>query len=212
MPDTVTTDRRRALKARHHEAIVDAAMALMEQLGGTDFTVDQLARAADVSRRTVFNHFDTVDDIVIAACGEALKPIVATLDGAPQSGASMFDETVDALRRADLVTAMTRIHRMLGPLDENSPRHAMLMMRILANVGTELGAVTTRRHPDADPLTAELLVSSFMSGAITLQRHWAVETGSRDDADSRRVWADLLDRLIDTIRSGHAESRRTLHG
>jgi TetR/AcrR family transcriptional regulator, regulator of autoinduction and epiphytic fitness len=208
VPDSPPPDRRSALKARHREAIVAAATALMERDSGTDFTVEELARQADVSRRTVFNHFDTVDDIVVAACGEVLGPVLATLDDNGPSAASMFDETVDALRRADVVTAMTRIGRMLGdPLDDASPRQAMLILRILTGAGTDLNAVLRRRHPESDALTVELLVSSFISGAITIHRHWAQQTGWRDDEESRRVWADLLDRLIDTIHSGHAEAR-----
>ena len=57
------TDRRAALKERSRQAIVQAAAELMDETGGTAFTVDELAERADVSRRTVFNHFASLEEI-----------------------------------------------------------------------------------------------------------------------------------------------------
>ncbi|MGW6228038.1 helix-turn-helix domain-containing protein, partial [Cellulosimicrobium cellulans] len=62
------TDRRAALRARHRRAIVDAAASLMEENGGARFTVDELAARADVARRTIFNHFASLDDVVVEVC------------------------------------------------------------------------------------------------------------------------------------------------
>ncbi|GEA89787.1 TetR/AcrR family transcriptional regulator [Cellulomonas cellasea] len=87
------TDRRVALKARHRQAIVDAAAALIAETGGLRFTIDDLARRADVSRRTVFNHFASVDDIVAEVFGDVIGTLVASYEresgaagGAPETG------------------------------------------------------------------------------------------------------------------------------
>ena len=77
---TPATDRREALKARHRRAIVDAAAELMSEIGGTDFTVDRLAARADVSRRTVFNHFKTMDDITLEVFREMLAVVLDGVD------------------------------------------------------------------------------------------------------------------------------------
>ncbi|WP_258724134.1 helix-turn-helix domain-containing protein [Cellulomonas sp. NS3] len=74
------TDRRVALKARHRQAIVDAAAALIAETGGLRFTIDDLARRADVSRRTVFNHFASVDDIVAEVFGDVIGTLVASYE------------------------------------------------------------------------------------------------------------------------------------
>lgn len=209
LDDSASTDRRSALKARHRQAIVGAAMTLMEHTGGIDFTVDELAREADVARRTVFNHFDTVDDIVVAACGELLSTIIEPLESPAAEphdvDRSMFDEVADALRHPDLVPAMVRVGRMLGSdrTDVPSPRQALLFVRTVTELSERAAAALARRHPDADELSVELLVSAFMSGAITVHRHWVAETGWRDDTTSRRFWAELVEHLIDTTRAGH---------
>jgi len=78
VPTNVTVDRRSALKARHRQAIVDAARRLIDAHQGPRFSVDELAAEADVSRRTVFNHFDSLDDVILAACTEILDAVVAS--------------------------------------------------------------------------------------------------------------------------------------
>ncbi|MEK8226313.1 TetR/AcrR family transcriptional regulator [Oerskovia sp. M15] len=80
MSSLLVGDRRAALKARHRRAIVDAAAALIGESGGTDFSVDELAGRADVSRRTVFNHFGSLDEVVTEVCSEVVGAALDRLD------------------------------------------------------------------------------------------------------------------------------------
>lgn len=180
----------------------------MERDDGIEFTVDELAREADVSRRTVFNHFDTVDDIVVAACVEVLRPILETFDSDGGVETTMFDELVAALRRPELFPAMLRVERLLGSDREtSSPRQAVLFLRVLTELGDRVAHALRHRHREVDELAGTLLVSSFISGTIAVHKRWATITERRDDESSPRVWSELLERLIDTIRSGHASAR-----
>lgn len=129
-------DRRAALKARHRRAIVDAAAALIGESGGTRFSVDELAERADVSRRTVFNHFASLDDVVTEVCNEVVGAALDRLDAIAsdqqvgqdqqrrqdERGAdvTLFDEVADALRSTDFVTPLVYLTRVLG--DEGGPR------------------------------------------------------------------------------------------
>lgn len=206
MLSNLPADRRAALKTRHRQAIVDAAAALMSERAGTDFTVDQLAARADVSRRTVFNHFPSVDDVVTEACGDVLSSVVESLAAVPSgsSDASMMEEVAAAFRRADLVAPMAYLTRVLGGLEEEpSPRHALMTLRVFTEVSDRLLAAMLLRRPDADKLTVELLVGSLAGGVGVLYHHWAAETGAVDTPQSRRVWARLLERLIEAVRNGH---------
>lgn len=211
-------DRRAALKERHHRAIIEAAAALMSRESGVDFTVDELAERADVSRRTVFNHFASVDDIVTAVCSDVLGGIMETFvarataapdpaaQAAPGSTSAMFDEVVHALRTTDLVAPMAYLTRALGPHDEKSQWRAALMLRSFHEVSDRFSAAMVARHPQADQLAVELLVDSLMSGLMVLHRHWYARTGGADDASSRLVWAGLVDQLVDTVRAGYGRS------
>lgn len=208
-PALPAQDRRAALKERHRRAIVDAAAALMSREGGIDFTVDDLAERADVSRRTVFNHFASVDDIVTAVCTEVLSGVIESFlvraDAAPATGSSssMFDEVAHAVRTTDLVTPMAYLTRTLGPHDEKSLWRGALMLRSFHEVSERFSAAMVARHPGADPLGVELLVDSLMSGLMVLHRHWYTRTGGADDESSREAWARLVEQLVETVRAGY---------
>ncbi|GAB3734839.1 TetR family transcriptional regulator [Nocardiopsis nanhaiensis] len=210
-------DRREALKARHRRAIIDAASALMTEIGGTDFTVDQLAARADVSRRTVFNHFKTVDDITLEVFRGMLGVVLDQVDAnlaATGGDTSMFERVAAALRTTDLVTPVLELTRIFqtedcGPariLDAGdrtlSPHQAVLFERAVSDLGTRIAATTLRHHPSADPLEVELMCAALVGGALAVFRHWALATGGADTAESRRVWDALLGRMIDVYRDG----------
>ncbi|WP_273652616.1 TetR/AcrR family transcriptional regulator [Cellulomonas fimi] len=203
----MTTGRRAALRERHHRAIVDAAAALMRETGGTSFSVDELAQRADVSRRTVFNHFESLDEIVITVCGDILGTVVDSFEShaTTDADATMFDELAHALRATDLVTPIAYLTRVLGKTtdDELTPRHAALIGRAFTEVSGRMSAELLRRHPDADELDVRLLVGSLMSGALVVHGYWHQATGGADDDRSRQVWADLVERLLAAARTGY---------
>jgi hypothetical protein len=49
----------------------------------------------------------------------------------------------------------------------------------------------------------ELLVGSLMNGLIVSARHWTQRCGVRLDSEGRKEWRRLLDRLIESMRSGY---------
>lgn len=69
---------------------------------GLDVTVDEMAEAAGVSRRTVFRHFATHGELIVAAIGELYRVIDLRIPGPPPPGAdvrSWLTETAVALHR-----------------------------------------------------------------------------------------------------------------
>jgi AcrR family transcriptional regulator len=59
--------RRERKKRQTRQAIADAAMLLFREHGFDAVTIAQVARAADVSIQTVFNHFPSKDDLFFAS-------------------------------------------------------------------------------------------------------------------------------------------------
>ena len=220
MSDVVPIDRRAALKQRSRQAIVDAAAALLEEHGGLRFTVDQLAERADVSRRTVFNYFATLDDVVTAVCSDVLGGLVDTfvtnalaeppVDDTP---AAMFAEVAHALRTTELVGPMAYLTRSLGGperrVDLESPWAATLLLRSFNEVSRRFADVMAVRHPSADALEVHLLVNALTSGLIVLYYHWLGATGATDDASSRRAWDAYLERLLATVGAGYGAAPTT---
>ncbi|SFB08108.1 TetR/AcrR family transcriptional regulator [Cellulomonas marina] len=208
-------DRRVAHRARTHQAILDAAGALMVETGGTRFSVDRLAAEAGVARRTVFNHFDSRADVVTAVGAQAFREVLDGLvgDDAPSPPAGHDDprravaaDLAAALRRADLVGPMAALTRGLGITAATAgsaagvpPQQAVLLLRALVEVGDGLAAALVRRHPRADPLDVELAVGALTSGLVVLHRHWLAGAAASDDAAGRAAWARLVEHLASTL-------------
>lgn len=201
IPDPV--DRRAALKAKSRRAILDAAAAIMLRRRSTDFSVDELAAAADVSRRTVFNHFTSLEDVATEVAGEMLNEIV---DDMQAQAASAPPETVladlVATAAADrLVPVVAELVDLLG-VGEVEPAHreAVLMQRAFTLFTERMSAAMTRRHPAADALAVELLVAAFCGGVLAFVRNWIAETGAVDTPESRRAWDDYIAKLTAVLR------------
>jgi AcrR family transcriptional regulator len=87
----VTTEGLRERKKRRtHEAIADAAMRLFGERGFDEVTVEEVAEAADVSRKTVFNYFPAKEDLVFRAGVERRAELVAAIRARPP-GASFVE-------------------------------------------------------------------------------------------------------------------------
>lgn len=202
--------RRDALKARHRAAILDAARALLEEREGGSFSVDELADRADVARRTVFNHFASLDEVLLAACTDALAVLVddflasvastAIGDG---SRSSMLDELTVAMLDSDLPTAIATMVRITGGPGRGEDRTNELAGIAFGRVAGRLQIEVARRHPAADPLDVDLLVGSLMNGVSIIAAHWVQQTGARLDEGSRAEWEQLLARLLHSIRAGY---------
>lgn len=200
-------DRRTEIKAKHRQSIIDAASTIMRQRLTSEFSVDELALAADVSRRTVFNHFASIDDVVIEACGNELAEVVehlASISPAP-AGAKVpiFDDLAETFRQADLITPMVYLTKVLGSDDPQlTPRQAQMSGRAFTEINERLGRELHSRHPDTDPLEVGLLVSTMTNGLLVIYLHWMSDCGAVDSPESRNLWSQLVERLISSLRTG----------
>src|SRR5215218_8105673 len=77
-------------KRAAREAIATAARRLFADHGFDDVTVAEVAAAADVSEKTVFNYFPTKEDLAFAGREEGLAQFVAAIAERPP-GSSVLD-------------------------------------------------------------------------------------------------------------------------
>ena len=75
-------------KRRTREAIAGAAMRLFRQRGFDAVTVEEVADAADVSKKTVFNYFPSKEDLVLRAGDARLATLIEGIRDRPP-GASI---------------------------------------------------------------------------------------------------------------------------
>ncbi|MEX5303399.1 TetR family transcriptional regulator [Kocuria sabuli] len=204
-------DRRRQVKSANRRAILDAAAALAEERGLGHFTVKDLAERAGVSRRTIFNHFASVDDAVYARLSELLGVVVddfveiadaTPLPATPSTGA-VFEQLADVIERTALVRSLSHIARLVGT-SEDHPATVLWRHEVLQSVTARLTAEVTRRNPQSDPFTVALLAGSLINAMIVTFEQWERETGAADTPGSRRVWQRLLRTAVEHLRHGFA--------
>lgn len=203
-------DRRAELKARYRQAILDAADALIRERGRPHFSVDELAERADVSRRTVFNHFLSLDDVIMTTCTQVLSVAVdefraatATTPVGDDSRDGLFAEITTALRNMDLPPVVAYLAGVLSAEGaDGRSRHSV--GDVFTRTTEQLSIEISERTSAIDDFEVAILLSSVMNGIAVVSGHWLADTGGTLDAASRRVWDGLLDRLISTIRTGYA--------
>jgi AcrR family transcriptional regulator len=187
-----------AQRRRTRRAIVDAATRLLAE-GGTP-TVDEVAAAADVSRRTVYLHFPTYDQLLLDATLGALS--------AAENGERAWAADDDAPTRVD---ALTRA--MLGQAEETLPLgRQMLRLTVDAPADEDRPRRGYRRvqwiEAALEPIRAELtdeqherLVSAL---AIMLGFESMVvmrDVRGADAATEERVITWAVRALVDAMRA-----------
>lgn len=208
------TDRREAQKQRSREQILHAAEELVNQQRSARFSVDELAERADVSRRTIFNHFATLDDILITIASDRLRSFVTHFSEVirtaepPVTRASVFDAAVKTLHRADLLDTIAFFARSLGTEPGVIDNTDILFHTTLTRTGDELIAEIVRASDCLDEFDAEVVVTQAISGIDTVARHWARETDTNLTPESREYFNELLARVTATWPTGTGQALR----
>lgn len=133
-PGVVSTETERPLRAdaaRNVERILRTARAVFADLG-PDALLEEIARRADVSIRTLYNHFPTKADLVQAALNQAiaedLTPALerALADDDPLHGLLSLIEAAMALAARELNTLASARHAGTLTAEVYTPFHEAL--------------------------------------------------------------------------------------
>ena len=161
-----------------------AAVSLFEERGYDAVTVDDIAAAANVSRRTFFRYFDTKDDLVaVDPEGKIAAMRIALRDGPPD------EPTLDALRRGAL--AMTAAYwdpdltRAVFHLLEREPKMLAAAMafqvRYTESLAQELAIdMETDERLDPRPRILAHTAVSMMRAAVA---GWLADESSADPVE-----------------------------
>lgn len=203
-------------RARHRDAILEAANTLIRAKGSPAFSADELAEQADVARRTIFNHFASLDEVVTVASAQVLAGAVEEIRAAatatsPGDGstAAAFTRMATVFRGLDLTPTIAYLAQVLGG-HETAWRASHAIEDVFSRV-TEIMMASSTEGADEDSLGMELLVNSLMGGVTVIAQRWTVETNCVVDDASRTVWFDLVDRMLDKIGRGYAAAPTPQH-
>jgi mycofactocin system transcriptional regulator len=177
------------------EDIEREAMRLFTSQGFDETTVDEIAAAAGIGRRTFFRYFGSKNDVVWGRFDEGLAQLRATLAAAPAER-----EIVDVLREAIVAfNALPRtqvpVHRQRMALIlgvESLQAHSTLMYAEWRLVIAEF--VAARTGSRTDDLLPRLAGHVLLGAAVTAYEQWL--------ANPRADLTRLLDQTV--ARAGRA--------
>jgi AcrR family transcriptional regulator len=164
MPPMATSERTEGLrerkKRRTREAIAETARRMFVERGFEAVRISEIADAADVSEKTVFNYFSTKEDLVywrLEQFEEALLDSVrkrrvgeSALDG---FGRFML-EPRGLLAEDQASEELVGITRMIAASPALLAREQRVFDRYTASLAAVLAEETGAREPDIDPVVA----------------------------------------------------------
>ncbi|MFF5206249.1 TetR/AcrR family transcriptional regulator [Streptosporangium sp. NPDC000396] len=191
-------------KQQTRKAISDVASGLFLQRGFDNVTVAEVAEAADVSTKTVFNYFPRKEDLFLDRFPEAVELITRTIRERPAG-----EEPLAALRR--LPPELLRQRHPLGGIGDgyqffwqvilDSPALQARVREWVEEVENLLGSLfaeATGADPE-DPwpkVTAALVVSAYRAAYVFAARR--LLSGERTDVVINDHIA-LLNRSFDSL-------------
>ncbi|XVX20422.1 TetR/AcrR family transcriptional regulator [Actinomycetota bacterium] len=198
--------RREANKERTRTAIVDAVYGLVGERGLEGVTAEQVAERADVSRRTFFNYYSSVEAVLgdtasrsIDEMAQAIaerphdEPLFVSLDRAV---AESFD--ADALKRAAIAWRA-------AATSEATARHlAYCEAQLVEHVHLVVMERLADRGITASPLETRTLSCALISAATAAQAEWLKATGGKVTPTSLKQFNDLLREALAFIGRGFA--------
>lgn len=155
--------RREHNRRRTRRGIEDAALELMAARGFDAVTVEDVCAAAEVSRRTFFNYFESKDEVVLGrgllifdeadaerfrAAGHAdpLRALLGIVEDALTGPPDSDDDLADPMAR------QRRLHGLRRRIIDSDPRLLGLAIAAQADVFQRITAVLEQVHA-ADPAT-----------------------------------------------------------
>jgi AcrR family transcriptional regulator len=175
------------------QRITEAAVRLFIENGYEATTLDAIAAAADISRRTFFHYFKSKDDILLSMQGGGAEALAATLCEEPTD-----QRPLDALRNAMIRIAEQYPADEMIAIDRLMRSSAAVQARKQATyVQNEQGLfeVLRERWPGAERETGHRLVAMLAVGAMRL----ALESFNRDEG--RRPLPELVREVFSALET-----------
>jgi AcrR family transcriptional regulator len=173
-------------KPRIREDLTAAAIALFLEQGYDETTVDAIAEAAGVARRTFFRYFRTKEDAVFPDHDDCLQRVEELLNAAapqtpPLAAVGQAAQVVLAMYTHDPATAVKRyeLTRSVAPLREREITATSRYQRVFTD------HLHKRSRGDEDSrLRDEVVAAAVVAAHNHVLRHW-LRAGGKGDPRTR---------------------------
>ena len=180
-PGLTLAERKRQLV---RDELAEAALRLLARQGFEQTTVDQLAVAAGVSRRTFFRYFASKEDVVISSVVVVFEGILAEVEARPadEAPAVAIREAVKAVVLEDFAVEREKSVALIRHTQQIPALRARFAER-LDLLRDDLAAVLSRRTGREAPAPRDQFAAGLgllaFAGAL---QHWAASDGHADPA------------------------------
>lgn len=199
-------------KVQTRQAIADAASELFRTRGFDSVTVEEVAQAAQVSKKTVFNYFPTKEDLVFNHVDDREAALLAAVDACRDGETTVIESfRLLCLSQTRLIDRLQRRtgHGSGGVFDlvHSNPALQRRLHEINARLTRELAdalAELSSQRPD-DPVV--LSVAAALLGAqssLFRSLRTRVQSGASHAAIVRAHRRDV-NRVFDVFKSGFAD-------
>jgi AcrR family transcriptional regulator len=203
---TDATGLRERKKLRIRETIAATAIGMFLDAGFDQVSITDIARAADVSRRTLFAYFPTKEDLVLQRFADHEDEAARTVRARPagQKPLEVLREAwLEALRRRDPATGLANdpqqlaFMRLISTTESLAARLARYTSRGAETLAEALG------EAGLDPLTARLAAVQIIAvqRELTLMNHARLADGQSAAARYPEA-VQATDRAFDLLRAG----------
>lgn len=187
-------NRRLRQKTATRVAIGSAALELARTKGLGNFTADEVAEHADVSRRTFFNYFPSIESAVNLPVEQFLDNALQRLNERPESE-PILDAVLTAVSE-DLDSEVLTVLIELCAMSRSSPELERYELQAWSSAQTQLEEGLRFRLPQGtSALFISCLAGSLMSCGQTALNEATFSEGSR-------TFHELLLESIEMLRSG----------
>ncbi len=191
--------RRELNKAATRDAIAQAALDFLRTQGMNSFTVDDVAAAAGVSRRTFFNYFSSVEAAVASFTQNYLDQVIVELEARPAD---------EPLLESAQIALSAGSPKELAVLAETfvltqDPQLARFQLQAWDECSAKI--IDLARHrlpPGTDELYLHVLVGAVIGSCRAAFQVWFQQHGTNITAESLAQLRTNLQRTISHIRNG----------
>jgi TetR/AcrR family transcriptional regulator of autoinduction and epiphytic fitness len=189
------SDGRTARSQRTRDSVVEALLDLLND-GNPRPTAREIAEQANVSLRSVYVHFDDLEDLFLAAAGRHLERILPLLQSVPAGGPLPDRLTAFTDRQARLLEAIGPVQLAANLQEPFSPTIAGLRVHVRRASHTELERVFgTELDRRAEPNRRRLLVALELASSSNA---WHVSRNLEhfDEDEARTAMRETLAALL----------------
>jgi AcrR family transcriptional regulator len=196
-------------KGQTRQLIADTARDLFRARGFDEVTVDEIAAAAQVSKKTVFNHFPTKEDLVFYRAEEREAMSLAAVRDRPP-GVSILDSfqrlCVAQTRQIPAIRRDLEQPRGFFDLVNSSPALERKMYEVNAHLADTLaGALAAEAGVEPDDPVAPVVAFALIGAQRSLYRRLRKRVAGRPDDDDEtieRAHHRDVSRVFDRLRDG----------